>query len=135
MQAVRRHRVGQRELPSRKDRLHQLEAVRHPIDASEQGALVHAGRGRGRQPEDDLRLDPRLGQPREGNGPLPVGEIVDRPVVEVSPHRSADLVLVPDRAIGEADLASQDSLATGFTHLPHGRGDAVGVLELEARKT
>ena len=134
MQAVRGDRVGQREFPSRKDRLHELEAMRHPIDASEQGALVHAGRRRGRQPEDDLRLDPRLGQTRERNGRPHVVEIVDRPVVDVSPHGRADLVFVPDRAVGEADLASQRCLATRFTHLPHGRGDAIRVVEIEARQ-
>src|SRR5215212_8624070 len=102
--------------------------MRHPVDAPEQGALVHAGLGRHRQSEDDLWLDPWLGQTRERNGRPQVGEIADRPVVDVSPHRSANLVFVPDRAVGEADLASQRYLATRFasSRAKHGRREENG---------
>ena len=64
-----------------------------------------------------------------------VDQIVDRPVVDVSPHRRVDLIFVPDRAVGEADLASQRCLTTGFTHLPHGCGHTIGIGEIEAGET
>jgi hypothetical protein len=58
--------VGGGEDPAGIDRLHDLEAMRHPADAVEERGLGHSGVGRGDQAEDDLGLDARLGQAGEG---------------------------------------------------------------------
>ena len=50
------------ELPARKNRLHDLEAVRDAIDAGEELALVHAGMRRPGDAERNLRLEARLDQ-------------------------------------------------------------------------
>ena len=46
VQAIDDDGVGGPELPARKHRLHNLEALCHPVDATEQRRLVHVGRGR-----------------------------------------------------------------------------------------
>src|SRR5215813_735489 len=65
VQAIDDDGVGGRELPARKNRVNDLEALCHPVDAAEQRRLVHLGGGRGGKAEHDLGLDARLGERRQ----------------------------------------------------------------------
>jgi len=56
VQTERRDRVGRGKLPSRKDRLHDFETMRNPVDALQQCSLIDAKSWRDGEPEDDLRL-------------------------------------------------------------------------------
>src|SRR5262249_12045326 len=59
-------RVGGRKLPSGKDRLHDFETMRSPVDARQQCSLIHTGSWRDGELEDDLRLYSWLGEALEG---------------------------------------------------------------------
>ena len=69
VQAIDDDGVGGREIPARKHRLHDLEALCHPVDATEQRRLVHSfnwlntgARGRLHEGESDfVVLDPSVG--------------------------------------------------------------------------
>jgi len=54
------HRVRSPEAPVWKERLHDLEPMRDRVEAGQQLGSIHVGPRRGRNPEDDLRLDPGL---------------------------------------------------------------------------
>ncbi len=60
-----RRRLRPAELPAGIDRLHDLEAVRHPVDAPDQLRRRHPRLRRPTQVQHDLRLDPRLRQLRQ----------------------------------------------------------------------
>ena len=98
MQAERCDRVGRGKLPSGKDRLHDFETVRDPIDASQQCCLVHAGSWRQRKLEDDLRLYSWLSETHERERITDLGEVVYRAIVDISPDRSIYVVFGPNCA-------------------------------------
>ena len=125
-------RLGEREAPARIDRLHELEAVGDPADAAEEGGVAHSGRRGGGDAEDDLRLDPRLGEPGDLEAAFRGREVGDGGVEDVAPHRGGDAVARPDRRVGEADLAPDRPLAAGFAQAAQAGGDAVGGGEVEA---
>src|ERR1700722_17320500 len=115
--------------PIRENRLHDLKAVGNPIDAMDERLLVHAGRGRGRKAEHDLRLNARLGQAAEGNLESFGGEVLDRVVVDVAPDRRIDAVFRPDGPVGEPDLTADGTLPARFSPRADGRGNVVRVLK------
>ena len=131
MQAEPRDRVGRRKLPSRKDRLHDFETVRNPVDALQQCSFVHARSWGDRKLEDDLRLYlwPSGTNKRERIADL--GEVVYRAVVNVSSDRFMYVALGPSRAIREANLAPHRQLPARLTHLPHCDGYTVRIVEIE----
>jgi hypothetical protein len=49
----------------------------------------------------------------------------------MAPHRAGDVVAVPDRGVGEADLAAHRALATGAAQVEHARGDGIGGGQVE----
>ena len=55
-----------------------------------------------------------------------LGQIVQRPLVDIAPDRRTHAVFVPDRAVGEADLAPRDPFAARQPRVAHLRGDAIG---------
>src|SRR5262249_9672228 len=113
-------RVGGRKLPSGKDRLHDFETMRYPVDARQQCSLIHTGSWRDGELEDDLRLYSWLGEALEGEHFGDFGEIVHRAVVNVSPNWSVYVVFRPNRTIREADLAPHRQFpAAGLAHLLH----------------
>jgi len=65
MHGIGGNAVGCGKFPAREDRLHDLIAVRDPCDALKQRGIVHAGRGRGSEPEHDFRLDLGFGVGRK----------------------------------------------------------------------
>ena len=75
-----------------------------PRRCSRAVALTSIGPDRGRQAEHDFWLDARLGQVRQRTSPADLA--CSGAVVDVAPDRRMDLVFLPDRAIGEADLAA-----------------------------
>src|SRR5512138_2825373 len=82
--------------------LDDLDRVRHPLDAFDQRPLAR----RLPQPEADLRLDARIHQAGERYARPLLGRAYQRAVVDRPPDRLVDAIPRPDRAIGEADLAS-----------------------------
>src|ERR1700735_1419149 len=112
MQAASGDSVCRLERPVRKDRLHDLKAVRDPVDAADEGVLIHAGLGRGRKAEHDLRLDPGLGQALQRSLERLAAEVADRVIVDKTPDRRVDAVFLPDGPVGESDLAADGTLAT-----------------------
>jgi len=107
VQAERRDRVGRGKLPSRKDRLHDFETMRNPVNALQQCSFVHARSWGDRKLEDDLRLYARLSETNERERIVDLGEVVYRAVVDISPDRFVYVVLGPNRAIGESNLPSE----------------------------
>ena len=122
--------LGTAEPPAGIDRLDDLEAVGDPVDAVEEVVLVHARLGGGREMEHDLRLDARLGKAgkvearrrRQGRG---------RSVVDEVPHRAGHAIALPDRGVGEADLAADGALAARLAQGADPIGDGVSPGEIE----
>jgi hypothetical protein len=56
-------------------------------------------------------------------------------IENVTPDRREDAVLLPDRAIGETDFASQRFGAACLVHLPHQRRHPVGVTDAQAPRS
>src|SRR5205085_9106235 len=104
------------------------EAVGDPINALDEGLLIHAGLRRSREAEHDLRLDPGLGQTLQRNLQRIAREVADRPVVDIAPDRRVDAVFLPNGPVGETDLASDGTLASRFSLRPDRRRDVVSVL-------
>src|SRR6516164_4312090 len=134
VQAERRDRVGRGKLPSRKDRLHDFETMRNPVNALQQCFFVHARSWGDRKLEDDLRLYSWLSETNERERIVDLGEVVYRAVVDISPDRFVYVVLGPNRAIGESNLSSNRQLASCLAPLSYCGGYAVRVLEIERRK-
>src|SRR6516225_11420380 len=134
VQAERRDRVGRGKLPSRKDRLHDFETMRNPVNALQQCSFVHARSWGDRKLEDDLRLYARLSETNERERIVDLGEVVYRAVVDISPDRFVYVVLGPNRAIGDSNLSAYRHLAARLAHLSYCSGYTVSVLEIERRK-
>ncbi len=129
MEAVGRNRVGGGEPPVREDGLHDLEAVRNPVDAVDEFPVIHV-RPRGRRHmEDDFWLDERLRQARQIEAPADRLEIVDGAVEHVVPDRPVDPVGDLDRPVGEADLTADRGLAAGGAHVADPRSDRIGLAQ------
>src|ERR1700735_2282988 len=111
MQAASGDSVCRLERPVRKDRLHDLKAVGDPVDAADEGVLVHAGLGRGRKAEHDLWLDTRFGQALQRNLERLAGELADCAIVDIAPDRRIDAVFSPYGPVRETDLATDRTLA------------------------
>src|SRR5262249_61700056 len=84
---------------------HSTQESSAPSSISVDGARARAN--------NDLGLDPGLGElsQRKRCGR---GQIMQSRLVEIAPDRRIDLVLLPDRAVGETDLAPAPDLAAGF---------------------
>jgi hypothetical protein len=123
--------VWRRKLPSGKDRLHDFETVRNPVDARQQCSLVHARSWCDGEPEDDLRLYSWLAKTHERERIADFGEVV---LLCGRKHNPTSVPIRPSRAIREADLAPHRQLPAGLTHLPHCGGYAVRIFEIEGRK-
>jgi hypothetical protein len=136
VQAIGDDGVGGRELPARKDRLHDLEALCHPVDAAEQRRLIHVGGGRVGKAEHDLRLDARLGEVRQRKRVLCClarrRETSHRGVEHESPHRRVYAIFGPNGTVGEADLAADHAFAARRSQFTQAGQDAIGVLEGKA---
>src|SRR6516164_407258 len=117
VQAERRDRVGRGKLPSRKDRLHDFETMRNPVNALQQCSFVHARGWGNRKLEDDLRLYSRLSETNERERIVDLGEVVYRAVVDISPDWFVYAVLGPNGAIGESNLSAYRRLAARLAHL------------------
>jgi hypothetical protein len=123
--------VGRAEAPAGEDGLHHFEPQRQRLDAGPQRLGRHPRPRHGGKAQDDLGLDPRLGQARQrhGRGAKGLhGRVVDRP-----PDRGVDAVFVPDRVVGEAELAAHRALAP---RLPQGLkpgGRLIGLGQTETR--
>jgi len=122
VQAIDDDGVGGRELPARKYRLHDLEALCHPVDATEQRRLVHVGGRRGGKAEHDLGLDARLGERRQRKRVLCClarrQEIAHCGIEHESPHRRVDGIFGPDGTVGETDPAADHALSARRTGGP-----------------
>ena len=106
------NRISQREFPVEEMRLNDFKAMRDPIDRRQQFDLVGRGARRLRKVQDDLGLDPGLGQVTDGQ---PRGRLIQPchgAVVHVSPHRARHTVLVPDQPVREADLPADRRVAS-----------------------
>ena len=110
MQTESRDRIGRGKLPSGKDRLHDFKTVRNPVDALQQGSLIHARSWRHGEPEEDLRLYSRLSETHERERIADLGEVVHRAIVNISPDRFVYVVFGPNRAIREPNLSSDGQL-------------------------
>src|SRR5262249_7574148 len=102
-------------------------------DGSEKGLLVTCHGRRAREVQLDLRLDPRLQEVADREARVTIRRVMDRRVVDVTPDRRPDAVLGPDRAVGEADLAPDGTLAALAPSRVHVPGDGVGGLLVERR--
>src|SRR6516164_8236373 len=134
VQAERRDRVGRGKLPSRKDRLHDFETMRNPVNALQQCSFVHARSWGDRKLEDDLRLYSRLSETHERERIVDLGEVVYRAIVKISPGRSGYVVFGPNGAICESNFSSYGQLAADLAHLPQCGGYTVRIIEIERRK-
>jgi hypothetical protein len=90
---------------------------------------------RQRKLEDDFRFYSWLSETHERERIADLGEIVYRPVVNISPDRSIYVVFGPNRAIREANLASHRHLAARLAYPPYCSSHAVSNPEIERRKT
>jgi hypothetical protein len=131
VQAASSDGIGRGKAPVWKDRLHDLEPVRHPVDARKKLSLVHSGLGCTPEAKRDLGLDARLLKPVETEA-VSRCDIADCRVVHVSPDRRMHPVLGPDRPVGEADLPPDRSFAARYPAMPDRGGDPVGGIEVEA---
>src|SRR5262249_44707332 len=86
---------------------------------------------RAREVQLDLRLDPRLEEVADREVRVAVRRVVDGRVVDVAPDRCPHAVLGPDRAVGEADLAPDGTLATRTPSRVHVPCDRVGAILVE----
>jgi hypothetical protein len=121
------------ELPARKMGLHDLEAVRDPVDGVQQTLRACAGRGCATEVQDDLGLDLRLDEPPEPTLRTRLLQVDDGRIVDVRPDRLTDAEGRPHGGVGEADLAA-NRLAT-LCH-PRAMNQArhrLGRCEIEAR--
>src|SRR5579863_6845839 len=133
METIGRDRIGGAKYPIGEDRLHDLKAVRDPLNAAEKSMGVHAGVRRGRQSEHDLRLDARLNQTAQRSADALLRQVVDCSVVHISPYRRVNLVFGPDCPVSKTDLAPNRPLSAGLTPSPNVGGDPISVLETEIR--
>src|SRR6516162_7479489 len=85
MKSECRDRVRRGKLPSWKNRLHDLEGVPDPIDASQQCCLVHARSRRQRELEGDFRLYAWLSESGEQKGVPYLGVFVSRGFKKIPP--------------------------------------------------
>src|ERR1700722_9383354 len=131
MQAVSGDSVCRLERPVRKDRLHDLKAVRDPVDAADEGVLIHAGLGRCREAEHDLGLDAGFGQALQRSLERLAVEVADRAIVDIAPDRRVDAVFLPDGPVGETDLAADGTLATRLSLRTDGCRYIVSILQSE----
>ena len=122
--------VGRGEFPVREDGLDDLETVGEPADAAKQCGIIHVRRRRGGKPDDDFRLDLRLGIGRKRQWR---GEIVQRAVVDIAPVRRAHAVFIPDTAIGETGLAADGLVSFAETDFVSERAGAIGLVKVESR--
>src|SRR5271166_1233116 len=104
--------VRRGKLPSGKDRLHDFENVRNPVDARQQRSLSET--------YERERIADR-------------GEVVYGAIVNISPDRFVYVVFSPNRTISESNLSSHGHLAAGLAHLSHCGGYAVRIVEIERR--
>src|SRR6516164_6045340 len=111
MEPVGGNCIGGKKLPTWEDLLHDLKTMSDPIDAAEQSTFVHAGGWRCSQSKHDLRFDARFGQGAQRSTHTPLRQVTHRTIVEVSPHRSMNVVFGPDCPVGETDLAPDWPLA------------------------
>jgi hypothetical protein len=106
--------------PGNTDCMHNLEALCHPVDATEQCRLVHVGGGRGGKAEHDLGLGERRQRKRVLCCLARRQEIAHRDVEHQSPHRRVDGIFGPNGAVGETDLAADHALAARRSQRPPG---------------
>jgi hypothetical protein len=109
--------VRRGKLPSGKDRLHDFETVRNPVDARQQRSLIDTRSWRDRKLEDDLRLYSWLSETYKRERIADLGEVVYGAIVNISPDRFVYVVFSPNRPIGESNLSSHWHLAAGLAHL------------------
>ena len=132
------HRVGRREAPVVEVRVHDLEAVRHPGQASLQFGQAHAGVRRAREAEHDLGLEPRLRERGQRHVRLGAGAGCTRAVPHRAPDRRVHAVALPDAAVGEADLPAHRRSRRGrcaagaVPRQATGGGQVEGRVDLEA---
>ena len=110
----------------------ELEAGREPCRRGEElGRVVRRAEGRG-QPEHHLGLGPQLREPQRHRR-VAVRCVDQRPVPDASPHRRLDAVRLPQRPVGEPDLAADRLPAVRATHGLDVREHLVGGREIEGR--
>src|ERR1700727_2668331 len=103
--------------------------MRDPGDATDKLALLNVGsRGRG-EPEDDFRLDARLGESGERDMRVRA-EGVHSGRVNVAPNWRGGLKSRPCGTIGEPHLASDRPVAAGNPSITNRPRHAIGVGEL-----
>src|SRR5208337_2952261 len=135
MEAVGRDGIGGKKRPMGEDRLDDLKTMGDPVNAAEQSLFVHAGGRRSRQSKHNLRLETRFGQAAQRNVHAPLRQVMDRAVVDISPHRRMNVVFGPDSPVCETDLASDRSLSTRLSQRPNRSSDPISVRQWEIRAT
>src|ERR1700722_17445576 len=129
MQAVSGDSVCRLERPVRKDRLHDLEAVGDPLDAANEGVLVHAALRRRCKAEHNLWLDTGFGQALQRNLERLLGEFAKRAIIDIAPDWRVDAVLLPDGPVGETDLAAYRALAPRFSLCANRGRNVISILK------
>src|SRR5271165_2704980 len=133
MQPEAGDRIRSAERPAGKDRVHDLEAMRDPVDATEKFAVAHV-RLRGlHDMEGDLRLDERLAETGQGEGCAGRSDGPHRTVEHMAPHRPRNPILSLDLWICKPHLATDWGFAARAAEIANAGGDAVGLPEIEFR--
>lgn len=133
MNALGGDRIGRFEEPPGEYRLYDFEPLRDPCNAFKKSIVVHVGVGCPHKLEHDFRLDAGLG--KTGNVKRArQREMVDRPIVKITPDWRRQTMPTPDGAVCEPNLATEDYLSIGHANIAGAFRNLVGVLETEVGK-
>src|SRR5947209_14197101 len=123
--------VGGGEFPPRKNRLQDVEPMRHPLHAGKERGLVHLWLRRTGKTEYDFRLDAWLGKSGQAERCC-IAQVVQSRFIDVAPYRGIDFVFLPDRPVGKTDFAADALLARSLTPSIERRGHPVRIAERQA---
>src|SRR5262245_36064939 len=131
MNRVGGDRVHHPEVPAPERTLHDLEAMRDPVDALQDRRLVARHRRGAGEVELDLWLDPGLDQVTDADLRRPRFRVLHRCVVYVAPDRCVQSTLRPERLVGETDLAPDRPLSAFDPAPVHLTGDGICTILVE----